>query len=410
MGKILRVIDAAASSDKCWNAVCYYEDTPFNFVFKNIAPQPGDLIEISGDAKECLIIGENATLVARAELWPPADNDGLRWRLPISHDNPITRMEVLRRRHVIRSAARAYLDNQGFIEIDAPLIINGAPPEIALDTFFVEGHYLITSTEYQLKRLAIGGVNRLYSLTKNFRNGDESTCRNPEFTMLEWQRVGETMKEIENDTEAIAIHALEALKSPLDIVYQGVPLNMKAPWKKTPVFDEVERLTGYAMKDFELDDCYKAAVAAGINISDDWKENKEFLFSILMDTLQPQIGIGAPVFLTEWPLYQTTTSASVPGKPEIAQRSQLFMAGVEVADGFADLSDADQQLRLFNEANKLRVREGKEAVKLDGNYLKSMRLGCAYGAAMAMGFDRLVMILTNQKEIKTTLAFDWTEI
>jgi len=218
------------------------------------------------------------------------------------------------------------------------------------------------------------------------------------------------MKEIEDDTESIAIKALEALKMPLDITYQGIPLNMKAPWKKTPVFDEVERLTKYKMKDFELDDCYKACVAAGIQISDDWKDNKEFLFSILMDTLQPQIGIGAPVFLTEWPLYQTTTSASVPGKPDIAQRSQLFMAGVEVADGFADLSDADQQLKLFNEANKLRVREGKPAVKLDENYLKSMRLGCSYGAAMALGFDRLVMILTDQRTIKTTLAFDWEEV
>jgi len=121
------------------------------------------------------------------------DSDTSRWQRPVSAEGGLSRMEILQRRHKIRRAARDYLDGQGFTEIDVPLLVHGASPDIAIDSFKIGDRYLISSAEYQLKRLAVGGFERLYSLTKNFRSGDMSSVRNPEFSMLEWGRVGGDM-------------------------------------------------------------------------------------------------------------------------------------------------------------------------------------------------------------------------
>ncbi|MDD4617514.1 MAG: EF-P lysine aminoacylase GenX, partial [Alphaproteobacteria bacterium] len=126
--------------------------------------------------------------------------------------------------------------------------------------------------------------------------------------------------------------------------------------------------------------------------------------------LQPNFGTARPVFLTEWPLFQTSTAAPLPSDPTLAERSELFIAGIEVADGFADLSDAAVQKRFFNEALAYRVEEGKDRVDLDEKYLAAMAEGYPCGAAMALGFDRLVMLLTDQSEIKNVLAFGWDEV
>lgn len=336
------------------------------------------------------------------------DNDQTRWLKPISQDG-LSRMDVLNKRHIIRKAAREYLDHAGFIEIDCPLLVRGTTPDTSVESFEVGDHYLVTSTEYQMKRLAVGGFKKIYSLTQNFRPGDLSTYRNPEFTMLEWGRVGKSMEQIEKDAEGIVINAAKQLGLGNTITYQGHKIDIRAPWDRLSVAQAVQKVTGVSIDDFSLSSYRKAVEASGIDVRPQWKDDYDFLFSILMDYVQTRLGFEKPVFLCDWPMFQTT-SAKGKDDGKTAERSELFIAGVELSDGFAGLADADLQMMLFEAALEKRKASGQAIVELDNKYIEAMRSASVFGAGMAMGFDRLVMVLTDQPHIKNVITLNWDEL
>jgi lysyl-tRNA synthetase class 2 len=316
--------------------------------------------------------------------------------------------EILRRRHAIRQAVRAYLNGQGYIEIDAPLLVRGTTPDPAVESFAVGDRYLATSTEYQMKRLAIGGMEKIYSLTQNFRAGDAvGAFRNPEFTMLEFGRVGTGMAAIEKDAEGFVTAAMAALSLGDTITYQGRKIDMRTPWERISVAEAITGATGIAFEAFDLENCRRAVEALGIEIRQDWAEDRDFLFSLLMDAIQPKLGADRPVFLRNWPLYETTSAASEDGLT--ADRSELFIAGIELSDGFAALADADIQAYFFEMARQRRAANGQQPVELDQKYLTAMRDTKMFGAGMALGFDRLVMLLTDSAHIRDVLAFHWDD-
>ena len=321
----------------------------------------------------------------------------------------LTRAEILRRRAAIRQAVRGYLDGEGYVEIDTPLLVRGTTPDPAVESFPVGDRYLVPSAEFQLKRLAIGGVQQLYSLTQNFRPGDISPVRNPEFTMVEWGRVGAPVSRMEADAEAFVTAAMGRLGLGDTLDYGGHTIDMRTPWERLSVSDAIRRLTGAPFPRFDLSSCRQAVEAAGLAIQPEWAEDRDFLFSLLMTHIQPGLGTGRPVFLREWPFYETT-SAKASEDGQTADRSELFVAGVELADGFAALADAEMQTMLFQGALARRAANGQAAVTLDERYLDAMRVDPPFGAGMAMGFDRLVMLLTGQTEIRNVLAFAWDEL
>ena len=128
-----------------------------------------------------------------------------------------------------------------------------------------------------------------------------------------------------------------------------------------------------------------------------------------MDEIQPRLGRDRPVFLREWPLYETT-SAAAGADGRTSDRSELFIAGIELSDGFAAVADADVQMHFFQLAAERRAAQGLPPVQLDEKYVAAMRGQSLFGAGMAMGFDRLVMLLTDQPRIDTVLAFGWDEL
>jgi lysyl-tRNA synthetase class 2 len=335
------------------------------------------------------------------------DNDALRWRQELPGGK--SRLDILRARHAIRRVCRDWLDAQGFIEIDSPLLVRGTTPDPAVESFAVGDRYLVTSTEYQAKRLAMGGLERLYTLTQNFRMGDTGAYRNPEFTMLEWGRVGVGVQVIEADAEGFVTAAMESLGLSRSLSYQGKTIDMSPPWERLSVADAIRRFTGTAFAAFDLPSCRAAVEALGVAVRDDWKEDRDFLFAILMDEIQPLLGRDRPVFLREWPLYQTTSAAA--GEDGLtADRSELFIAGIELSDGFAAVADAAMQKYFFALAAERRKDQGLPDVTLDARYVDAMREATLFGAGMAMGFDRLVMLLTDQPRLSTVLAFGWDEL
>jgi elongation factor P--(R)-beta-lysine ligase len=335
-------------------------------------------------------------------------NDAIRWQKP-GRDG-VSRADILRKRQAITRAVRAYMDGEGFLEIDAPLLVHGTTPDAGINSFRCEDRYLVTSTEHQIKRLESGGVEKIYTLTKNFRRADgDGPTHNPEFTMLEWNRVGADMKVIEDDAAQIVLAGHHALGGKGKVAYKGHNIDLALPWPRVTVIDAVEQYTGVRLKDFELASVRKAVEAAGITIHADWANDRTFLFSVLVDWLQERLGLEKPVFLCDWPNFMTSMALDKPGT-NIADRSELYICGLELSNGFPSLTDYDSQKKGFAEQIERRRVEGKEQVEVDEAYLEALKTGMKPSSGMAMGFDRLVMILTGQSDIRATLAFAWDEV
>ena len=269
--------------------------------------------------------------------------------------------------------------------------------------------YLVTSTEYQIKRLEAGGFDRCYTLTQNFRAGDEGRYRNAEFTMLEWARVGQTLPAIERDAEQMFLAGLRAMGGQTTLVYQGHEIDLAPPWDRISVAQAIENATGIAVSDFTLATLQQIVTRTELSIGAAAMGDHDFLFSLLVDKAQKTLGFARPVFLCDWPSFQTSSALELEDR-NLVQRSELIIAGVEVSDGFPSLTDAARQEQTFQAQQERRIEAGGGAVGIDQAYLKMMREGLPSGAGMALGFDRMVMLLTDQPALKPVLAFAWDEL
>ncbi len=335
-------------------------------------------------------------------------NDTDRWRRPDAQGR--TRREALQKRHLIKRAVREYLHGEEFIEIDVPLLVRGTTPDAEVESFTLgAGRYLSTSAEYQIKRMEVGGFERLYTLTQNFRQGDTGRYRNPEFTMLEWARVGASLAKIESDLEQIVWNAHKSLGGDGVLRYQGHVVDIHPPFERLRVKDAVKQVTGVQIEDFSVPSCARAIKATGVAVHGIEDKDAPVLFSLLMDFVQERLGFVRPVFVQEWPVFQTS-SAKGDESGSFVERSELFIAGVELSDGFPTFQGAEEQCAAFQDQQDRRAAQGKPLVGLDQSYLAAMREGMPLGAGMAMGFDRLVMLLTDRPDIASVLAFGWDEL
>jgi elongation factor P--beta-lysine ligase len=396
-GTIARIIDITPNS----SVIILVGPHQHQVTWSGETPSLGDVYQI--DAKQQplrkLATAQNGTVLK--------DGDALRWRH--ADKNGRTRMEALYQRHTVRRAVRDYLDGEGFIEIDTPLLVKGTTPDAEIESFSLADRYLIPSAEYQIKRMEIGGFDRTYTLTQNFRQGDRGTYRNPEFTMLEWARVGESLQAIETDVERFTMAAHKALGGTGTLNYQGHAIDLTAPWDRLSVRDAITNIIGVTVNDFTAPSLLTAVKAASIETRSAWHDDAVMLFTLVLDHIQPHLGFKKPVFLTEWPSF-LTSSTNENVKTIFIERSELFIAGIELSDGFPSSTDVQCQHDGFNRQLARRAHDGKDAVTLDQRFLKAMEEGFPSGAGMALGFDRLAMILTDQPDIANVLAFGWDEL
>ncbi|MHB8270256.1 amino acid--tRNA ligase-related protein [Bradyrhizobium sp.] len=334
-------------------------------------------------------------------------SDTPNWRKPLP--NGVTRADILAKRHLMRRAIRGWLDDRGFLEIDAPLLVHGTTPDSSIESFAVGDRYLVTSTEFQLKRLFADGFEQLYTLTQNFRLGDLGALNNPEFTMLEWARVGANLETIETDAEQLVLVAARSIGIGETLAYQGTGIDLRAPWPRMTVKDAISKATGTIIPDFALATLQKAAAACGLNASTSLLEDDASLFSALMSHVQNELGFDKPVFLRDWPVFQAS-SAPIRSGEACAERSELIIGGIELSDGFPFLIEYESQRRANDEQLALRRSAQAPLVELDDRFLSAIRDGLPPGAGMALGLDRLVMVLTDQPAIRPVLAFAWDEV
>ncbi len=367
-------------------------------------PQPGDVFLMEPGNPPHILEKLAAPLPGAWDM----NADAMRWRRRNATGK--SRMDVLWQRHAIRRAVRDYLDSEGFIQLDAPLLVRGTTPDAIINSFEVGDHYLSTSTELQMRRLEVGGFDLLYTLTQNFRAADgEGSTHNPEFTMLEWVRVGADLAAIERDTEQLVWRAHQAIGGGKTLTWQGKTVNLEPPWDRITMQDAIKKFTGSAMPDFSLSSIRKAVETAKLEIHKGWENDRPFLFSILADHLQQFLGMEKPVFVQDWPAFQTSSAQEKDGA-EITARSEAYLCGLELCNGFLSLADYEDQKISSQKQLDRRKLEGKPPVDLDQKYLESLKQGMPPDSAMALGFDRMVMLLTGQPDIKSTLVIAWDEL
>lgn len=317
--------------------------------------------------------------------------------------------KTFRRRALITSAIRRYLDQQGFIEIETPVLQSeaggaDARPFVTYHNTLEMDLYLRIATELHLKRLIVGGFERVYELGRIFRNEGVSTRHNPEFTSIEVYQAYADYHDMMNLTEALITHVAQEVLGTLQITYQGQPVDLTPPWRRVTMHEVVQEKTGIDFAQFQsLEEAKAAAKAAGLTDVDSCASigkllNEAFEQAVETTLIQPTFVIDYPVEIS--PLAKPHRS-----KPGLVERFELFMVGRETANSFSELTDPiDQRERL--EAQAARKAAGDvEAHSVDEDFLTALEYGMPPTGGMGMGIDRLVMLLCDCASIRDVIAF-----
>lgn len=323
-----------------------------------------------------------------------------------------SRIQRLKQRQQIIAAIREDLYDQDFIEVETPLLVKKTTPDTYIDSVSVGDYFLITSTEYQVKRLIADGLKNVFTLTKNFRANDRGRYHSAEFTMLEWGCAFETIHEIEEDAVRFIQKAFRKLYPKQETLhFNGNEINfIKGHWERLTVRDAFSSYLGLNdLGDFSLENLCTASRKAGIVLPPGFQNDRSPAISFLLDLLQSHLGKQRPVFLHEWPSFLTSSAPISPHDQHVAERSELYIGGIEIANGFPFLTDPKKQKDLFAEQLEKRKELGKPVIAIDEKYIASLK-DLPQGAGMALGIDRLVMVLTEATRLSEVQAFDWDDL
>lgn len=343
------------------------------------------------------------------------------------HHNPNLWKRYFIREKVVR-AIRKFFDTQQFHEVETPLLIARPPAESYLDVFETKlldrnrkatSGYLSTSPEVPLKKLMAAGLGNCYALTKSFRNMEtQSKTHNPEFTILEWYRVGVDYKEIMNDCEAL-IRFIHREISPSDgksadkpeaLVYQGSSIDIQSPWERLTM---AEAFAKWADTDFvaflDRKKAGEIAMAKGYTVTPEstWEELYNQIF---LNEVEPHLGRGRPTILYEFPGSMAALARRKAEDPRFAERFEFYIEGLELGDCYSELTDwKEQQARFEAELKEIR-RTGKTTYDYDHDFIEALKVGLPDCSGIAVGVDRLVMLFADAASIQDTLFFPVEEM
>jgi len=301
---------------------------------------------------------------------------------------------MLRARAALLQRLRKFFDERDVLEVETPLISRAATPTPYLQSFRIDGsqRYLQTSPEFAMKRLLASGSGPIYQIAKAFRREEAGRYHNPEFTLLEWYRPGWGSQQLMDEVEALLAPSLPAVAfqriSYADAFARWVGVNVHA--------DSTSRL-GERCAAMGLD-------AASLNPGQD---RDVWLDLLLSHVLAPALRTQGAVFIYDYPASQAALARVHGDSPPLADRFELFVAGVELVNGFRELTDAAEQHRRFEAENRQRVVTGLSAVPLDEALLAALEAGMPECSGVALGVDRLLMLSRGETHLDAVLAMPW---
>lgn len=312
-----------------------------------------------------------------------------------------TRIRVLR--HI-----RNFLDERGFLEVETPMM-QSKPGGAAAKPFITHHNaldidlYMRVAPELYLKRVAVGGFERIFEINRNFRNEGISTKHNPEFTMLELYQAYADYNDMMDITEAIISDTVESVHGNSKIAFQQQELDFSTPWKRIKWFDAFREIGGVDIttstnKEELLNICKEK------NISMDPSLNKGQIIDKLFG-LTVEEKLVQPTFIYDYPTEISPLARQHDDDPELTERFELFISAFEVANAFTELTDPAEQLRRFERQQELRDAGDEEAHEIDHDFIRALQYGLPPTGGLGIGIDRLVMILTDSPTIRDVIFF-----
>jgi lysyl-tRNA synthetase class 2 len=321
--------------------------------------------------------------------------------------NPATREIFVMRSRIIKGI-RDFLDARGFIEVETPMM-QPIPGGAAARPFQTHHNalgidlYLRIAPELYLKRLVVGGYDRVYEINRNFRNEGISTQHNPEFTMLEFYQAYADYADLMELTEALLTQLAQSLVGGTRITYQEHQLDLTPPWPRVTFFGGLSRQLGAEVTpDTDVAELRALGAPRGVEIpakAERWQAWKELFETLVEPTLVP------PTFVIDFPLELSPLSKKKREDPRLVDRFELFVAQREIANAYTELNDPVEQRERFVQQAALRARGDEEAHWFDEDFIRALEYGMPPTAGEGIGIDRLVMLFTNQPSIREVILF-----
>ncbi len=289
----------------------------------------------------------------------------------------------LERRARLLDALRAFFQSAGYLEVETPVRIPAPAPEAHIDPEASDGWYLHTSPELAMKRLLAAGFTRIFQICRCFRKGERGRRHLPEFTLLEWYTAHADYGHMMAQTEALIRYAVTQLTGGLQLGYQGRAIDLAAPFDRLTVSEAFARWSTLTPAE---------ALAAGR------------FDEVLALAIEPRLGLERPVFLHDYPAACAALARRRADQPDVAERFELYMGGVELCNGFSELTDVAEQRRRFETERMLRRRAQKPCPPMPEPFLDALA-AMPTATGNALGLDRLIMLLVDSDAIDDVTAF-----
>jgi lysyl-tRNA synthetase class 2 len=316
--------------------------------------------------------------------------------------------EIFVKRSQIIQAMRSFFISRDFLEVETPMM-QPIPGGAEATPFKTHHHalnmalYLRIAPELYLKRLVVGGFERVFEINRNFRNEGISTQHNPEFTMVEFYQAYATYKDLMNLTEEMVAQIATTVTGGTAITYQGHEIELGGQWRRISLFDALDQIGG--VETSLLSDKQRLlefATSHGITVTKTGRLGK--VITKLFDALvEPKL--IQPTFVTGYPAEVSPLSRRSDADPDLTERFELFIAGREIANGFSELNDPEDQRGRFLQQVEDRKAGDSEAHFMDDDYIEALEYGMPPTAGEGIGIDRLVMLLTDAPSIREVILF-----
>jgi lysyl-tRNA synthetase class 2 len=319
--------------------------------------------------------------------------------------NPDVRGIFIKRAEIIKNM-REFLEKNGFIEISTPVLqpIYGGALARPFETHHYELKrklYLRISPELYLKRAIVGGFEKVYEITKNFRNEGIDTKHNPEFTMMESYWAYADYRDNMKFTEDMIAYIAKKVLGKTRTEYQGKTIELKPPYKRISMCKAIKKYLGADVGKSSLKELKKIAKEHGVAVPK--YANKGILIAELFEIVQPKL--VQPTFVTDFPVEVSPLAKAKPSDPGYTERFELIIDGEEYANAYSEENNPVEQKRKFQEQMKLRKAGDKEAHMMDSDFLRALEYGMPPTSGLGIGVDRLIMLLTNSGSIKDVIMF-----
>lgn len=363
--------------------------------------------EISVSAEKMVLLTKS--LLPLPEKWHGLKDNDLRYRQRYVDliANPSVKDAFVMRSRIIK-AIRDLLDSKGFVEVETPVLntIAGganARPFITHHNTLDLDMYMRIAPELYLKRLIVGGFDKVYEIGKMFRNEGMDVKHNPEFTMMELYEAYADYNDMMDITEEIYAAALKAVGKGNKITYQGTEIDLSFPWQRLTMLEAIKRYTGVDYDKMTAEEALKAALELGVEIDDKKKAWGNIVYATFDQKVESQL--TGPVFITDYPVEESPLTKRKNDDPRLTYRFEFFIYAREMGNAYSELNDPVDQRERFEKQAALRKKGDDEAQMTDDDFVTALEYGLPPTGGLGVGIDRLIMLLTDSASIRDVILF-----